>query len=1404
MNAVFNWIEDSLAAVPLPLLETWGRLAYYTGWIVMVLAFGGFTLRSGGRWRLGREHQTWDRKAVAVMPLTFLLITVTGYVGSFIVLVPGAQTFESLKDLVVFLCIVLFGYPALITVPFAYGLSDLIEGIPPEFIIDWLPGYFINPACFWVAYRFFGRDPDFRRGRTWLAYLGFVAVFMAIEPVMWGYICADKFTPDISFRAITPALFLTMTVTWLLAPPALLACYPLAKKLKFFWAGIRGHVRERTLFTREWVWESGGDHDTPALIKPETSMPILMLILTPFIALILLMVGATAYVTLRSAEDEANRLATRLHEEIAHNLRLYLDEQRDRPGQTTTAALSIFLRSLPIAAEGRVWITSADGQLIACSTTPSDPVIASATTALQKLPEVLRGQVAGQEFHFVQITSRPLNRETWLARVESYRDPTAASGHWLVVTAMPESYYLAGVRTGNARSAMIFVLALLLAIALAAVLASVVTAPLRRISKATLALARGDRVDQLPDTNLEELRVLTRSFNAMAGQLKDNFDSIHAEMARRQGAELQVRGLNRTYAMLSEINRLLVHKYQPAEVLTQACQIAIARGGFRLAWIGLINPVTGKLELVAHGGASPDTMDALRLVLSNPALGCDFTAQALRTGASATCDDVEKDPRSAPWRALALERGYRSLISLPLSEHGRTTGNFNLYAGEPFFFNRDEITLLNELAANIAFAREVAERERERVRAEVRNTRQRDSLITLTGQQHGSGEADLADSLRRITESSARALVVARVSVWRYTPDRTGIQAHSMFDLADGRHHALDTTLPATAYPAYFQALASGDVLAVDDVSADPRTSELSASYFQPHGIGALMDIPIYLSGAVAGVLCHEHVGPPRHWTADEKTFALAMANRVSLSIEASERIQAESALRTSEERFRELAGTVDDVFWINDPVNNAMLYVSPAYERIWGRTCQSLYESFRSWLDSVHPDDRERLLEIARNQLAIAEKFEEEFRIIRPDGSHRWIRARAYPVRDASGLATRIVGVARDTTERRQLEEQLHQAQKMEAIGQLAGGVAHDFNNILAAILMQTELLLRLPALPDKVTRGLDMIRQSSERAANLTRQLLLFSRKQVMQPRVLDINEGITRLSSMLNRIIGEDITLQLKLAPELLQARADESMIDQVVMNLVVNSRDAMPHGGQLLIETAAKVIDESMARLYTEAKPGRYVWICISDSGEGIPPHVITRIFEPFFTTKRPGKGTGLGLATVFGIVKQHQGWIRVYSEIGRGTSFQVFIPATAGAVQAETLAAPVAESLRGTETILLVEDDENVRNMTHSILEMNGYRVLSAPDGPSALATWQEHRDSIALLLTDLIMPGGLGGKELGQQLVAEKARLKIIYTSGYSSEMAGKELELRAGENFLQKPSSSELILRCVRTCLDS
>jgi PAS domain S-box-containing protein len=484
----------------------------------------------------------------------------------------------------------------------------------------------------------------------------------------------------------------------------------------------------------------------------------------------------------------------------------------------------------------------------------------------------------------------------------------------------------------------------------------------------------------------------------------------------------------------------------------------------------------------------------------------------------------------------------------------------------------------------------------------------------------------------------------------------------------------------------------------------------------------------------------------------------------------------------------------------LTDP-DGTILHVNPAFEKVSGYTRQEVI--------GRNP----RILKSGRHEAAFYHQLWDTIKkgevwhghLVnkRKDGSLFEEDATISPIRDSGGKIVNYMAIKLDVSREVALEAQFRQSQKMDAIGRLAGGVAHDFNNILQVITMQVEMTPAAEKLSPDVAESLREIRAAAERAANLTRQLLLFSRQQVMQKQDVDLNEVVTNLSKMLHRIIGEDVQLQLSLHPAPLFTHADAGMLDQVLLNLAVNARDAMPGGGRLLVATHEIELDEEHARLYPEAVPGRYACLNVSDSGIGIPPDVMPRIFDPFFTTKEAGKGTGLGLATVFGIVKQHGGWIKVQSTPGLGTHFQIFLPACATPPVETTGAAIRQKAPGGTETILLAEDDPALRPLTRTLLERHGYRVLEAASGVEAIKIWRDHRQEVALLLSDIVMPGGLSGQQLARLLREQNPQLKIIYTSGYSAEIAGHELELRSGENFVSKPFSPNRLLETIRRCLD-
>jgi two-component system, cell cycle sensor histidine kinase and response regulator CckA len=409
-----------------------------------------------------------------------------------------------------------------------------------------------------------------------------------------------------------------------------------------------------------------------------------------------------------------------------------------------------------------------------------------------------------------------------------------------------------------------------------------------------------------------------------------------------------------------------------------------------------------------------------------------------------------------------------------------------------------------------------------------------------------------------------------------------------------------------------------------------------------------------------------------------------------------------------------------------------------------------------------------------------------------------------ATPLFDAGGKFDGMVVTVEDITARLALEEQLRQSQKMESIGQLAAGVAHDINNILTIIQGHAGLLLNMVSQDADVVKSLKQISAASERAAGFIRHLLMFSRKQVYRTKILDLNNVMHNLEYMLPRMLGEHITLQTRCGPDLPRIAADIAMVEQIIMNLVVNARDAMPKGGQLFIETSAQEVDVAYVLLHPEAHAGRFVSLTVTDTGCGMERSVLQRIFEPFFTTKEVGKGTGLGLATVYGIVKQHHGWIEVQSKVGAGTTFKVLFP-VAGDAGHLSISSPSESELvqGGPETILLVEDEKDLLDLMREVLQQYKYRILTASCGTEALQIWEEHQGQIDLLLTDMIMPGGMTGDELAAEMKRRKPNLKIIYASGYTSAFVGRDFG-REDVAFLAKPYQPQQVAQLIRDTLDT
>ncbi len=539
-----------------------------------------------------------------------------------------------------------------------------------------------------------------------------------------------------------------------------------------------------------------------------------------------------------------------------------------------------------------------------------------------------------------------------------------------------------------------------------------------------------------------------------------------------------------------------------------------------------------------------------------------------------------------------------------------------------------------------------------------------------------------------------------------------------------------------------------------------------------------------------------------------ERTSQLVEAND-GLKREVDERKRAEDELSKQRAFLRQVIDLNPNFIFAKDREGRFTL-VNQAVAEAYGTTVENLLGKN----DTDFNPNKEEVAWFRQDDLDVMntrqEKFIPEEVITDAEGRVRWLQTIKRPIVSLDGAVNQMLGVATDITARKQVEEALHkseeqlrQSQKMEAVGKLAGGVAHDFNNLLTAINGHSELAMRNLAHDDPLYRKLEGIKRAGERAASLTRQLLAFSRKQILQPKVLDLNQVIFEMNKMLQPLIGEDVDLFTKLMPDLGKVKADPGQIEQVLMNLTVNARDAMPRGGRLTIETANVYFDEVYIMHHASVLPGWYVMLAVSDNGCGMDDLTKERIFEPFFTTKEVGKGTGLGLSTVYGIVKQSGGNIWVYSEAGRGTTFKVYLPCVDRGAEESELNADDTKVLTGTETVLLVEDEEMVRDMAKEILQESGYQVLEAKHGREALLVAEQHHGPIHLMLSDVVMPQ-MSGRELAEQLTPLRREMKVLYMSGYTDDAIVHHGVLDEGMAFIGKPFTAGALTRKVRATLNA
>ncbi len=511
------------------------------------------------------------------------------------------------------------------------------------------------------------------------------------------------------------------------------------------------------------------------------------------------------------------------------------------------------------------------------------------------------------------------------------------------------------------------------------------------------------------------------------------------------------------------------------------------------------------------------------------------------------------------------------------------------------------------------------------------------------------------------------------------------------------------------------------------------------------------------------------------------------------------ERTAAEQAVRHTEDRMRFALENANVGTWDLDCATGVARW-SEVLESQFGLPRGTFGGTFQAVVDLVHADDRELVRETIAEAMRSGRDFSYTHRVVLPDGTIRWLSGSGRILLNERGKPVRGVGIYQDISERRRLEAQNQHLQKMEAVGCLASGVAHDFNNLLTVILGFCELVLTDLSPDDPRYADISEIQTAGARGAELTRQLLAFSRKQIIEPTRLDLNSVVAGMQVMLGRLIGEQVKIVFALRPDVALILADHGQVEQVVMNLAVNARDAMPRGGTLTIETANIELDEDYARTHGEVKPGGYVGLTITDTGTGMTPEVQARLFEPFFTTKEPGKGTGLGMATVYGIVMRSGGSVGVYSEVGKGTAFKVYFPRADMPATAVDGPAPLAPAYAGTHTVLVVEDEESLRELSKRLLERHGHKVLMAVDAAEALRLFEEH-PSIDVLLTDVVMPGA-SGPDLTRQLIEQRPALRVIYMSGYTEEAIVQHEVIRPGVAFLNKPFTFEALGEKIREVL--
>jgi PAS domain S-box-containing protein len=855
---------------------------------------------------------------------------------------------------------------------------------------------------------------------------------------------------------------------------------------------------------------------------------------------------------------------------------------------------------------------------------------------------------------------------------------------------------------------------------------------------------------------------------------------------------------------LTGIGRLLSERLDPDVVGGRIAESlrSLVGGGSAVVY-RLDDDSTNLLAMaVAHGPAAPTAGWRGVREIGSGAIGL-----AMRERRTITSPDVLADTRidiPPALHAHMVQGPDRAILAVPLLTQDRLIGVLAVRSATGTVFDARAVQLAEALADQAAItlehARLFAEEERRRREAEV-----------LADLARTIGAApELATVLRRVTEAAQELCRSDGAVIGLRMPESDAVL------LRYWTSPWYDELVAARIEPGQGlggQVLQERRPLRTSDYLRDARLSPGYMERVRRLGIEAQMAVPILIDDRVEGLLYVDNRSA-RVFTDHDESVLVRLAAQAAIAIRNAQILEAEQiargtaerlvrALRESQDRFQFVARATNDAVWDWDLVSHG-LWWNEGVSILFGYPPEQIGPDITWWYETIHPDDRERVKsDINAAVERGAESWSAEYRYRRADGSYAHVFDRGYVLHDGDGRPTRMIGAMMDITQRLQLEEELRQSQKMEAVGRLAGGVAHDFNNLLTIITGRTHLVLGRLKADDPVRRSVEVIQKTADRAAGLTRQLLAFSRKQVLQRKVLDLNTMVADVSTMLRRLIGEDVDLLLTLGPHAGRVNADRAQLEQALMNLAVNARDAMPEGGTLGLETDHVQLGAVPPDRPDALPPGPYVVLRVMDTGTGMDAATQARIFEPFFTTKELGKGTGLGLSMVHGIVRQHGGAIHVRSVEGGGTTFEIYLPQVETAAEtggADDSGAP--QPATGQETILLVEDEDDVRALAREVLERQGYTVVEASDGAQAVTVYEKEGARIDLILTDVVMPR-MSGREMVDRVRATRPDMRVLYMSGYTGDAIVRHGVLDASMLLLGKPFTPLALIAKVREVLD-